>query len=193
MKYPPHPLNREQVVALIAAAAGTRCPLRDAAALTMLYRTGMRCAECCNLDMDDLREYGNGMMVVRVSHPKGWRRGAMPREIGLDPQATAIIARWLKQRGTTAGPVFITGGKHRLRPSHLRRLIPRLAHRAGIRRRCHPHALRHTFARELYDEGVGHIEIMLALGHSSMTTTQKYLRSIGATEVIKATTSRGAW
>lgn len=132
-------------------------------------------------------------MVVRVTHPKGWQRGAMPREIGLDPKAARTLRMWLVQRGSEAGPVFITAGGLRVRPSHIRRLIPRLAHEAGIHRRCHPHALRHTFARELYDEGVGLVEIMLALGHTSLATTQKYLRSIGATEVVNVTAGRGGW
>jgi integrase/recombinase XerD len=57
----------------------------------------------------------------------------------------------------------------------------------------HPHAFRHTFARELYDEGVGILEIMLALGHSSVKTTQTYLQSIGANEVISVTSARGPW
>ena len=193
MKYPPHPLTRKQVVSLIEAAQRSRCGNREAAHLTVLYRTGMRCAESCNLDMDDLRDFKGGCMVVRVTHPKGWERGAMPREIGLDVKASQVLRAWLAERGPEAGPVFQTrrGRGHRVQPSHIRRLIPQLAKQAGITRRVHPHALRHTFARELYDEGVGPVEIMLALGHTNLATTQKYLRSIGATEVIKVTASRG--
>jgi site-specific recombinase XerD len=65
-----------------------------------------------------------------------------------------------------------------------------LAKRAGLERRIHPHALRHTFARELYDEGVGIREIQVALGHRSLATTETYLRSIGATRAVEVTIER---
>ena len=190
MKFPAHPLTRSQAERLIAAAARARTGTRDAAHLMVLYRTGMRCAESCSLDYTDFITLEDGAMVFRVEHPKGWENGAMPREIGIDPQAAAMVQPWLSARGSMNGPLFRTRDGGRVVPSHLRRLIPRLATRCGLGRRVHPHCFRHTFARELYDEGVGLVEIQLALGHTTLSTTQLYLRSIGATEVIAATTQR---
>jgi integrase/recombinase XerC len=193
MRYPPHPLTRSQAKALIGAAASGQDGLRNAAQLTILYRTGMRCAESCSLDMGDISDLDNGAMVVRVAKPKGVERGVLPREIGIDQQASRQIKLWLRKRGRSAGPVFVTSTGARVSPAHLRRLIPKLARQCGIERRVHPHAFRHTFARELYDEKLGVVEIMLALGHSSLKTTQKYLRSIGGTEVVALTAARGEW
>ncbi len=184
---------------MIAAAGRGRNGLRDAAHLTILYRTGFRCAESCNLDIGDLRELAEGGMVLRVAKPKGWESGALPREVGIDPQASATVAAWLLSRGSQAGPVFLTREGHRVLPSHIRRLIPQLGNRIGLGRRVHAHAFRHTFARELYDEGVGIVEIALALGHMTRSgkpktdTTMGYLVSIGATEVVNATAGRGEW
>ena len=199
MKYPPHPLTRDQANAMIAAAADSRQNgLRESAHLTVLYRTGMRCAESCNLDMADIRRVmtpsGRECWVVRIAHPKGWKnQGAMPREIGLDRQATEVLDRWIAQRGSAAGPVFQASGGNRVSPSHIRRTISRLGSRAGIERRVHAHAFRHTFAKELYDEGVGLVHIMRALGHASLDTTQHYLQSIGANEVVSVTSARSDW
>jgi integrase len=76
-------------------------------------------------------------------------------------------------------------------PSHVRRLCGRLAEKAGIEGRIHPHALRHTFAAEWYREQPDRIvELMLALGHTKITVTQRYLRDIGSTDVVKLSINR---
>jgi integrase len=146
--------------------------------------------EACAIDTDDIVFLDEGTAIVRIRKPKGYERGVMPREVGLDVRATEMIKEWMAVRGGGAGPVFTTKTGSRVLPSYVRQVLPRLAKRAGITRRVHPHALRHTFARELYDEGVGMVEIMRALGHQSLSTTQKYLESIGATEVVATTTNR---
>jgi integrase len=145
------------------------------------------------LDTDDIYPIEDGCALIRIANPKGISSGALPREVGLDPKSAAYVFEWLAVRNGDQdgeGPLFITSGGLRVLPTYIRQLLPRLAGRAGITRRVHPHAFRHTFARELYDEGVGIMEIMLALGHTSLGTTQTYLRSIGATEVVDTTTRR---
>ena len=53
--------------------------------------------------------------------------------------------------------------------------MPRLARRAGIEKRVHPHGLRHTHAAELAFEGAPMNLIEAQLGHSSLATTSRYL------------------
>jgi site-specific recombinase XerC len=157
----------------------------------VLYRTGVRCAEMCGMDIGDVYPLEDGYALIRIREPKGYGLGTMPREVGLDRRSSRYIFEWMsvrKQQGE--GPLFTTNTGARVQTSHVRRLLPILAKRCGITRRVHPHAFRHTFARELYDEGIGLVEIMLAMGHKSMATTQQYLISIGATEVVKTTTRR---
>lgn len=192
-KFPPHPLTKPEARRLIEVADdGTDLGVRNKALLVILYRAGARCAEACNLDMDDVYPIDDGTCVIRITKPKGFARGALPREVGLDRRSGRYIFDWISARGTHPGAFFITGSGARIIPSYIRGLLPRLAARGGVTRRVHPHAFRHTFARELYDEGIGLMEIMLALGHTNLSTTQKYLRSIGATEVVN-TTARREW
>lgn len=193
MRYPPHPLTSGECARLLDACGGGRSGARNRALLVLGYRAGLRCTEACSLDVGDLRRVSGGL-VVRVRFPKGWQRKqnpAPPREVGLDPKAQKIVEAWADTwRRGAEGPLLTTKSGARLLSSYVRTLLPRLAHKAGIRRRVHFHALRHTFARELYDEGAGLMEIMLALGHRRLDTTQTYLQSIGATEVIDVTTRR---
>jgi len=189
-RFPPHTLTREDVEALLVACGNGWVGARNRALLVVYYRGGLRCREATAMQLGDVRHAKGGALVVRVEKPKGFARGAPPREVGLDPKAAKLLEVWLEQRGDAPGPLFCTRAGGPLHPSYVRTMFPRLGRRTGLGRRVHAHALRHTFARELYDEGVGIVEIMRALGHARLDTTQKYLNSIGANEVIAATTRR---
>ena len=58
---------------------------------------------------------------------------------------------------------------------YVRAMIPRMAKRAGISKRVHAHALRHSHAVELIEEGANVAEIRDQLGHSSIAVTDAYL------------------
>ena len=76
--------------------------------------------------------------------------------------------------------------------SYIGHLLPRPASKAGIEKRVHPHALRHTHAAELACEGVPINVIQRQLGHSSAATTSRYLAHIAPVEVIETMRQR-AW
>ena len=90
-------------------------------------------------------------------------------------------------------PLFCTLRGGAVRPSYVRSLLKRLAARAGIERRVHPHALRHTMAAELLREGASVRHIQLQLGHSDLSTTAAYLESIQPLELVEMARSRPPW
>lgn len=65
-----------------------------------------------------------------------------------------------------------------MNPQYLREPFPRLARKAGIHKRVHAHALRHTHASELVREGVDVAAIQAQLGHASLVMTQRYIAKI---------------
>jgi len=77
-----------------------------------------------------------------------------------------------------------------LKPSYVRTALPRLAAKAGIEKRVHAHALRHTLAFELMMEGVPVPIIQRQLGHASLATTQRYLDHIAPKDVIEVMQGR---
>lgn len=192
MRYPAHALEPEDCAKLLKACGSGWIGERDRAVVVTLWRTGIRAAELCGLDTQDLQRRTGGL-VVRVRRPKGYARGAQPREIGLDPKATAVLEHWLEVRGELGdkNPLFPTRTGGRLATSHVRRLVATLGRRAALGRRVHPHALRHTFAVEFYEETGHDIRLVqLALGHGSLKSTEHYLVSIGATQVVEFTQRR---
>lgn len=183
------PLTRDEVEGLMSNIGSGWRGARDRAFFAVLVRCGLRCNEARMLDLEDYKA-SNETPSIRIRYPKGVALGAMPREIGVDPRTRALIEEWLGKRGTSPGPLFVTTKGHRVDNSHWRRRLPRVAARAGISRRVHPHMLRATFARELLDEGASMRHIQLALGHTNLKSTEHYLRGLGDREVIDLTARR---
>ncbi|MGH3265933.1 MAG: tyrosine-type recombinase/integrase, partial [Trebonia sp.] len=175
-------------IALLKARS-TRAPsgVRNRALIAVLWRCGLRISEALSLE---LRDVDLDAGTVRVRHGKGDRS----RTVGLDEQTTALLARWIDRRkklgpGARA-PIFCTLQGGRLDSSYVRRLLPRLARKAGIDRRVHAHGLRHTYAAELVREGTAINVIRDALGHTSLAVTDRYLRDVAPAHVIDTMRAR---
>lgn len=192
-QYPVDPYTREEVEVLIAACRPRyRTPCRNRAMLILMWRTGLRIGEVCGLQLHDLRlEQPGRPNSVRVQLPKGAGNGKEPREVGLDDGTCKALRVWIQRfRGHDPGPLFTTRTGKVVCTSNLRRKIPLIARTAGITRRCHAHAFRHTFCRELGNEGVDIVHRMEALGHSSLTVTTRYARSCGDSPAVAITANR---
>jgi len=141
---PPEVLAEAEAIALLKACS-TRAPtgVRNRALIAVLWRCGPRISEALALELRDVDlEAG----TVRVRHGKGDKS----RTVGIDEQTAALLARWLDRRRQLSpgarAPIFCTLAGGRLDSSYVRRLLPRLARKAGIDRRVHAHGLRHTYA-----------------------------------------------
>jgi integrase len=187
---PAEPLAPEEVRALLVACAGdTLSGMRNHALLVMLWRAGLRIGEALDLRPSDV-DFGAG--TVRVLHTK--TREA--RTVGLDDAALAVLAAWLGARqaaGIDGGPLFCRlhgqpGAK--LSSRYVRAQMGRLAVKAGLQHRVHPHGMRHTMAVELRKEGWPIPEISRQLGHRSIGTTQVYVDHLYPAEVIDRARAR---
>ncbi|MCR9165973.1 MAG: tyrosine-type recombinase/integrase [Nannocystaceae bacterium] len=176
---PPEVFTEDEVRALIAACS-TRgiTGHRNRALLAVLWRTGVRISEALELRPHDV-DFKNGTVRVRLG------KGLKPRTTVLsDLDALPLVERWLEERRKlqTVGegaPLLCTLKGTPTDPSYARHLLPRLAKRAGLERRVHPHGLRHTHAADLALAGVPVLAIQQQLGHHSLTTTETYLRRVG--------------
>ncbi len=139
---------------------------RDHALLELLYATGIRVAECCGLDCDDLdRSRG----TVRVLG-----KGDKERVVPLGDAAWGALDSYLTLRGVPSGPLFRNRRGGRLTPRSVHRIVGKHARLSGIDRRVTPHTLRHTFATHMLGEGADLRLIQELLGHSRLSTTQRY-------------------
>jgi len=130
-RFPAELLSPEEVRALLRACS-SRAPtgIRNRALIAVLYRGGLRISEALALHAKDVDQTAG---TVTVLHGKGDQR----RTVGMDPAAFALLERWLDKRralGLFSGrrPIFCTLEGRAIDSSYVRRLLPRLADRAGI-------------------------------------------------------------
>jgi site-specific recombinase XerD len=187
-KLPPEPLTSDEIRRLLRVPSN-KAPtgIRNRALLTVFYRAGLRCNEALALKPKDL---DSRCGIIRVLHGKGGKS----RIVGLDAGAWAILHRWMDTRtqiGLTGRQrVFCTLEGNPVQAVYVRNLLRRLGRKAGIEKRVHPHGLRHTHAFELANEGVPLHVIQHQLGHSSLATTETYIRHLNPQEVVTAMRSR---
>jgi site-specific recombinase XerD len=140
---------------------------RDDAVLEVLYGSGLRVGELCDLSLADL-DLTRGRATV-------WGKGGKQRIVPLGEPAVGALERWIGVRkaivtsATPADALFVNQRGKRLTPRDVRRLLDRRAPSP-----THPHALRHTFATHLLDGGADLRAVQELLGHADLATTQRY-------------------
>jgi integrase/recombinase XerC len=147
-------------------AVGGAARGRDRAILEVLYASGLRVSELSGLDIDAL---DRAERTVRV-----FGKGRKERIVPYGEAAARALERWLAVRGERSGPLFTNARGRRLGVRSIHTIVRRSARTAGITRRVSPHTLRHTFATHLLDRGADLRMIQELLGHSRLSTTQRY-------------------
>jgi site-specific recombinase XerD len=162
----------------IMTAVGAKTPqdLRDKAILELLYSSGLRVSELCNLNRDHIN-LNRGEFMVRG-------KGQKDRPVFISPEATECLATYLETRKDAAKPLFIRysgakegdsdGESFRLTPRSVQRIVSHYAKLAGITKHVSPHTLRHSFATDLLMNGADIRSVQSMLGHSNIATTQVY-------------------
>lgn len=184
VKRPVEIFTQAEVNALLKACSRRgHSGVRNRASLAVLYRSGIRISELLSLYPRDLDEDG-GYLNVRLG------KGSKQRFASMDPHGWAELNVWLERRRHQLGigansPVICTLKGRPLDSSYFRQFMPRLAEKAGITKRCHAHALRHTMASELRREGVDIAIISRQLGHSSIAVTANYVQHLCPEEVAE--------
>ncbi len=166
----PRFLTEEEAFRLVEAPQG-EAPLeiRDRAILELLYSSGLRVGELVGLRLGDvdLREG-----LVRV---KG--KGGKERLVPMGRTAREALREYLRVREALrpqGEALFLNRWGKPLSARWIQRRIKDYALKGGILKPVSPHLLRHTFATHLLDRGADLRAIQELLGHSRLSTTQRY-------------------
>jgi integrase/recombinase XerC len=139
---------------------------RDRAILELLYATGVRVSELTGLDVSDVDRAERTVTVLG--------KGSKERMVPYGEAAAKALEGYLARRGRDDGALFRNARGGRLTVRSVHTIVRRAARTAGITRRVTPHTLRHTFATHLLDAGADLRMIQELLGHSRLSTTQRY-------------------
>jgi integrase/recombinase XerC len=152
--------------------------VRDRAVLELLYASGVRASELCGLNLTDIDA---GQKVIRVLG-----KGSKERIVPYGSKAQAALTVWWPVRLTflrkTSHPdsfqaAFLSSTGRRLHVRSLHTLVVHYARIVDLPGHLHPHSFRHAFATHLLADGADLRAIQEMLGHSSLSTTQKYTHS----------------
>jgi integrase/recombinase XerC len=152
--------------------AGILWPCRDKALILTMYSAGLRISELVSLSLPALEP---DLSAARVSG-----KGDKERCVFFSDECREALAAWiLERRGKIRGDrptekLFISKRGEPISIPGVRWIIARYAERSGLPKNIHPHALRHSFATHLVNSGCDVRLVQELLGHSSISTTQRY-------------------
>ena len=154
---------------------GTIMGKRDTALLELLYGTGIRVSELCDLQVSDIDFFNKSIIIMG----KGSKERYIPLHEGiisaikeyLAYSRTEIMAR---QKGKVSEKLFLNFRGSELTARGVRVVLDNIAEKTATSLKVSPHMFRHSFATHLLDNGADLRSVQELLGHVNLSTTQIY-------------------
>ncbi|KXL53404.1 tyrosine recombinase XerC [Anaerotignum neopropionicum] len=155
---------------------------RNKCIMVMLFDTGIRNSELCDITMKDIME--NAILI----HGKGDKQRIVP----ISPYLQKIMlkheqkrALYIKERYEQEYYFLSQKGK-RLTPEAIERVVKVCGEQANVRSdiRCSPHTCRHTYAQMQLKNGLDVYSLSRILGHENITITKRYLQSLTDADIL---------
>ena len=173
----PRPLSQTDAARTVAEAGENDKPwlaARNTALLTLLYGTGLRISEALSLKRGDA-PLSESLTVLG--------KGRKERAVPVLPVVREFIDAYVKVcpfDPGKLGALFLSRRGNPMSPRETQALMQNLRGRLGLAPSATPHALRHSFATHLLQNGGDLRAVQELLGHASLSTTQKYTEVEGA-------------
>jgi integrase/recombinase XerC len=162
--------ERDVAVALSAPDPDSVAGLRDRAVLELLYSSGLRRSELCNINLTDLDLLQKTVRILG--------KGNKTRIVPLGEQAIRALEQYRQNRSkfgrSEKKAFFLLEDGRRMTPRVVYYITRKYFRGASDVASPHPHMLRHSFATHLLDHGAEIRAVQEMLGHASLGTTQRY-------------------
>jgi len=146
--------------------------LRNRALLELLYASGLRVSELASLEL--------GQINLDTNEIRVWGKGSKERVVLMGEPAAEALKNYLEQgrpkllTARKSSSIFLNRYGQRLPERSVQKILEKYATEAGLKKRVHPHMLRHTFATHLLDGGADLRVVQELLGHARLSSTQIY-------------------
>ncbi|HJZ23886.1 MAG TPA: site-specific tyrosine recombinase/integron integrase [Candidatus Babeliales bacterium] len=148
----------------------TQRPLRDKAIFELMYATGIRCSELVNISLSDIDLEHK---IIRI-----FGKGRKERMVLFGSKAYERLTQYLTQERhvpkNRQEPLFVNHHHGRLTSRSVQRIFQMFRAFLKIKRPLTPHAIRHSFATHLLNQGVDLRLVQELLGHKSLASTERY-------------------
>ena len=188
----PEILTIEEINNIFLAAESSKneiLSLRDRCILEMLYSSGLRVSEVCELrinniqfDLDLIRFFGKGSkerIIPLTYYARKWLKKYLS-------ESRKILSSRSKR---SSNYVFLSNNGLSLTRMAIWLSVKKYVNSAGVLKKISPHTFRHSFATHLIDGGANLIEVQALLGHADISTTEIYThlsREFVESEYMKA-------
>ncbi len=166
----PEVLTHEEQEALLRQPnAKNLCGLRNLCLLRLMLNTGLRVSEVLKVKTRDI-DWTSGKLMVRQG------KGKKDRSLWVGDEDLALLQLWMAKKARLPESEWLFTNRYGklIISRYLRKMVKRLATKAGISKDVHPHTLRHTFATDLFRQTKNLRLTQKALGHSQISSTIVY-------------------
>jgi integrase/recombinase XerD len=171
-------LEKSEIEAIRKVPVRTLTDLRNRTLFEFLLDTGCRISETLGLNWRDI-DFERGKVEVLGKGNK--------RRVVFINDSKVWLQKYLANRNSDAEPLFLTIAKaRRLNREHAGIAIKNLALKAGLKKRVHPHLLRHTVGTYLMWNGVDVKTVQEILGHEDIDTLLKYYAAVNQDRMQEA-------
>lgn len=178
----PRPMDLTQINRLLddksVGSATDWVTARDHALFMLLYGCGLRISEALQLNLSDLPR--DGFLIVMG-------KGRKERQVPVLAIVETVLGQYralCPYAEETSRPLFMSEKGKRLNQGIAQKAMRDVRIVLGLPDTATPHALRHSFATHLLQNGANLREIQELLGHASLSTTQRYT-DVNAEEMLK--------
>ncbi|MFC6438645.1 tyrosine recombinase XerC [Bowmanella sp. JS7-9] len=166
----PKQLNVDETTRLLDFQPDDILDTRDRAMLELMYGCGLRLAEACQLNCQDLAQ---DLSELRVTG-----KGSKQRLLPIGRKARDALNAWLKVRAHLAPEeepaLFVSKLARRISHRQIANRLQQRAQRQGLNQPLNPHKLRHSFATHVLESSGDLRAVQELLGHANLSTTQVY-------------------
>jgi integrase/recombinase XerD len=163
----PTVLSKEEMIRLVGSIRNKKHNLL----IQLCYGAGLRVSELVNLEVKDL-DLENGIGYVFGG------KGGKDRIFVIPEILKDDLAEFVEKNKLDKNSFLFEGRKGHLTTASVREMLKKLREKAGISKRLHPHALRHSFATHIIENGCSREKLQILLGHKNIQTTFTYTHSL---------------
>ena len=164
------PFSEEEMKHLLLILEEVQVELLDKLIIEVLYQTGMRRAELCNLPLENVNFSRNEIVVIG--------KGNKERMVPISPDLSKVLKiYYLEHRKPTAEAekyFFVSSKGKKITEKFVYLMVTSYLSQVSLKEKKSPHILRHSFATHVLNGGAEISKVKKIMGHASLASTQVY-------------------